>query len=244
MAIALVTGASRGIGASVALALAGENYDLAITSRDPDRLQEISEQIVNNNRSVYPIKLDVKETDVIPEIVNNIETEFGPIEVLVNNAGVNLPRAALDLSPDEWDEVLDTNLRGLFFCSQSVARYMRKRKVGRIINISSAAGLRATDDRAHYGSSKAGLNFLTRNLAFEWAKYNITVNAIAPTFVKTELSENTLSDPSLRSYYLGQIPLRRFGTMSDIVNAVKFLASPSSDFITGIVLPVDGGFHL
>lgn len=244
MAVALVTGASRGIGASIALALAGENYDLAITSRDPDRLQEISEQIVNNNRSVYPIKLDVKETDVIPEIVNNIETEFGPIEVLVNNAGVNLPRAALDLSPVEWDEVLDTNLRGLFFCSQSVARYMRKRKVGRIINISSAAGLRATDDRAHYGSSKAGLNFLTRNLAFEWAKYNITVNAIAPTFVKTELSEKTLSDPSLRSYYLGQIPLRRFGTMSDIVNAVKFLASPSSDFITGIVLPVDGGFHL
>ena len=244
MAVALVTGASRGIGASVALALAGENYDLAITSRDPDRLQEISEQIVNNNRSVYPIKLDVKETDVIPEIVNNIETEFGPIEVLVNNAGVNLPRAALDLSPVEWDEVLDTNLRGLFFCSQSVARYMRKRKVGRIINISSAAGLRATDDRAHYGSSKAGLNFLTRNLAFEWAKYNITVNAIAPTFVKTELSEKTLSDPSLRSYYLGQIPLRRFGTMSDVINAVKFLASPSSDFITGIVLPVDGGFHL
>ena len=244
MAVALVTGASRGIGASVALALAGENYDLAITSRDPDRLQEISEQIVNNNRSVYPIKLDVKETDVIPEIVNNIETEFGPIEVLVNNAGVNLPRAALDLSSVEWDEVLDTNLRGLFFCSQSVARYMRKRKAGRIINISSAAGLRATDDRAHYGSSKAGLNFLTRNLAFEWAKYNITVNAIAPTFVKTELSEKTLSDPSLRSYYLGQIPLRRFGTMSDIVNAVKFLASPSSDFITGIVLPVDGGFHL
>ena len=244
MAVALVTGASRGIGASVALALAGENYDLAITSRDPDRLQEISEQIVNNNRSVYPIKLDVKETDVIPEIVNNIETEFGPIEVLVNNAGVNLPRAALDLSPIEWDEVLDTNLRGLFFCSQSVARHMRKRKAGRIINISSAAGLRATDDRAHYGSSKAGLNFLTRNLAFEWAKYNITVNAIAPTFVKTELSEKTLSDPSLRSYYLGQIPLRRFGTMSDIINAVKFLASPSSDFITGIVLPVDGGFHL
>ena len=244
MAVALVTGASRGIGASVALALAGENYDLAITSRDPDRLQEISEQIVKNNRSVYPIKLDVKETDVIPEIVNNIETEFGPIEVLVNNAGVNLPRAALDLSPVEWDEVLDTNLRGLFFCSQSVARYMRKRKAGRIINISSAAGLRATDDRAHYGSSKAGLNFLTRNLAFEWAKYNITVNAIAPTFVKTELSEKTLSDPSLRSYYLGQIPLRRFGTMSDVINAVKFLASPSSDFITGIVLPVDGGFHL
>ena len=244
MAIALVTGASRGIGASVALALARENYDLVITSRDPDRLQEISEQIVKNNRAVYPIKLDVKETDVIPEIVNNIETEFGPIEVLVNNAGVNLPRAALDLSPVEWDEVLDTNLRGLFFCSQSVARYMRKRKAGRIINISSAAGLRATDDRAHYGSSKAGLNFLTRNLAFEWAKYNITVNAIAPTFVKTELSEKTLSDPSLRSYYLGQIPLRRFGTMSDIINAVKFLASPSSDFITGIVLPVDGGFHL
>ena len=244
MAIALVTGASRGIGASVALALARENYDLVITSRDPDRLQEISEQIVKNNRSVYPIKLDVKETDVIPEIVNNIETEFGPIEVLVNNAGVNLPRAALDLSPVEWDEVLDTNLRGLFFCSQSVARHMRKRKAGRIINISSAAGLRATDDRAHYGSSKAGLNFLTRNLAFEWAKYNITVNAIAPTFVETELSEKTLSDPSLRSYYLGQIPLRRFGTMSDVINAVKFLASPSSDFITGIVLPVDGGFHL
>jgi len=242
--IALVTGASRGIGASIALAMACDDYSLAVTSRNLESLQEISEQISKRNGSVYPIQLDVRKPELIGEIINDIEAKIGPIEVLVNNAGVNIPEAAFDLSVDQWDEVLDTNLRGLFFCSQAVARHMRKRGAGKIINISSAAGLRATNDRAHYGSSKAGLNFLTRNLAFEWAKYNITVNAIAPTFVKTELSEKTLNDPQLHSYYLEKIPLGRFGTTSDVVNAVKFLASPLSGFITGITLPVDGGFHL
>jgi 2-deoxy-D-gluconate 3-dehydrogenase len=244
MAVALVTGASRGIGARVAVGLAADDFSIAITSRSHERLKSTCDEILSNNGAVYPAALDVQDVDQIEKVISNIENEFGPIEVLINNAGVNLPTPALNLTVDQWDEVLDTNLRGLFFCAQAVARYMSQRKSGRIVNISSAAGLRATSDRAHYGTSKAGLNFLTRNLAFEWSKYNITVNAVAPTFVQTELSEKTLSDPELRSYYLEKIPLGRFGTTSDVVNAVKFLVSPSSGFITGITLPVDGGFHL
>ena len=242
--VALVTGASRGIGASIALGLATEGFNIAVTSRAGGNLREICQQILEKNRLAFPVELDVRKPESIEDAINNIEAKFGPIEVLVNNAGVNVPEAALDLSIEQWDEVLDTNLRGLFFCSQAVAQHMRQRGIGKIVNISSAAGLRATDDRAHYGSSKAGLNFLTKNLAFEWAKFNITVNAVAPTFVKTALSEQTLKDPKLRSYYLDKIPLGRFGTTLDVVNAVKFLVSPSSDFITGVTLPVDGGFHL
>ncbi len=242
--VALVTGASRGIGASIALGLAAEGFNIAVTSRVGENLREICQQILQTNRLTFPVELDVRKPESIEDAINNIEDKFGPIEVLVNNAGVNIPEAALDLSIEQWDEVLDTNLRGLFFCSQAVAQHMRQRGIGKIVNISSAAGLRATDDRAHYGSSKAGLNFLTKNLAFEWAKFNITVNAVAPTFVRTDLSEQTLKDPKLRSYYLDKIPLGRFGTTLDVVNAVKFLVSPSSDFITGITLPIDGGFHL
>ena len=244
MKIALVTGASRGIGANISLALAEKGYDVAITSRDKENLRSTEQKISVSGRSAYLVDMDLTKVDDIPRTIDKIENEFGPIELLINNAGVNLPRAALDLSLTEWDEVLDTNLRGLFFCSQAVAGYMIKRKNGNIINISSAASLRATRDRAHYGSSKGGLNSLTQNLALEWAQYNITVNAIAPTFVQTELSEKTLSDPKLRSYYLEQIPLGRFATMQDITNAVIFLSSPLSRFITGVVLPVDGGFHL
>jgi len=242
--VALVTGASRGIGASIALGLAAEGFNIAVTSRAEENLRGICQQILQTNRLAFPVELDMRRPESIEDVINNIEDKFGPIDVLVNNAGVNVPEPALDLSIEQWDEVLDTNLRGLFFCSQAVAQHMRQRGIGKIVNISSAAGLRATDNRAHYGSSKAGLNFLTKNLAFEWAKFNITVNAVAPTFVQTDLSEQTLKDPKLRSYYLDKIPLGRFGTTLDVVNAVKFLVSPSSNFITGITLPIDGGFHL
>ena len=171
--VALVTGASRGIGASIALGLAAEGFNIAVTSRVGENLREICQQILQTNRLTFPVELDVRKPESIEDAINNIEDKFGPIEVLVNNAGVNIPEAALDLSIEQWDEVLDTNLRGLFFCSQAVAQHMRQRGIGKIVNISSAAGLRATDDRAHYGSSKAGLNFLTKNLAFEWAKFII-----------------------------------------------------------------------
>ena len=153
--VALVTGASRGIGASIALGLAAEGFNIAVTSRVGENLREICQQILQTNRLTFPVELDVRKPESIEDAINNIEDKFGPIEVLVNNAGVNIPEAALDLSIEQWDEVLDTNLRGLFFCSQAVAQHMRQRGIGKIVNISSAAGLRATDDRAHYGSSKA-----------------------------------------------------------------------------------------
>jgi NAD(P)-dependent dehydrogenase (short-subunit alcohol dehydrogenase family) len=242
--IALVTGSSRGLGAGISVALARAGADVAITARDERSLEETAASIKAAGRRVLPLALELTELESIQAAANRVEIELGPISILVNNAGVNIPRPASELTADEWDAVLDTNLRGLFFCSQSVARFMIPRRRGKIINISSAAGLVASPERAHYGASKAGVNMLTRNLAYEWAQYNITVNAVAPTFVETELAAVTLNRPEMREYFLDRVPLRRFGTVEDVAAAVVYLASPAADFITGVVLPVDGGLQI
>jgi NAD(P)-dependent dehydrogenase (short-subunit alcohol dehydrogenase family) len=242
--IALVTGASRGLGAGITRALARAGADVAITARDERSLEETAGSIEAHGHRVLALPLELTKLESIQAAVEHVEGELGPISILVNNAGINIPRAAVDLTAHEWDSVLDTNLRGLFFCSQAVARCMIPRRRGKIINISSAAGLVASPERAHYGASKAGVNMLTRNLAYEWAKYNITVNAVAPTFVETELAAVTLNRAEMREYFLARVPLGRFGTVADVAAAVVYLASPAADFVTGVVLPVDGGLQI
>jgi NAD(P)-dependent dehydrogenase (short-subunit alcohol dehydrogenase family) len=242
--VALVTGSSRGLGAGIAVALARAGADVAITARDERALGETAGSIEALGRRVLPVSMELTELESIHAAAGRVERELGPISILVNNAGVNIPRPAVDLTADEWDAVLDTNLRGLFFCSQSVAGFMIPRRRGKIINISSAAGVVASPERAHYGASKAGVNMLTRNLAYEWAKHNITVNAVAPTFVETELAAVTLNRPEMREYFLARVPLGRFGTVADVAAAVVYLASPAADFVTGVVLPVDGGLQM
>ena len=182
------------------------------------------------------------DMDSIDALVRNAVAEFGRIDVLVNNAGVNIPRAALEITEADWDRVLDVNLKGLFFLSQRVAREMIGAGGGKIVNIASQNGVVGYFKRAAYCSSKAGVVNLTRVLALEWAEHKILVNAVAPTFVLTPLTQSTFDDPVLREDLLKRIPLGRVGQPEDVAGAVVFLASPAADMITGHTLLVDGGW--
>ena len=242
--VALVTGGSRGLGAGIAMELAAAGADLAITARRVPALEKTRREVERLGRRALPLPMEATDLSSIRATVNRVEHELGPISILVNNVGTNIPRPATEVKPEEWDTMLDTNLRGLFFCSQLAAEYMIPRRRGKIVNIASTAGMVASLERAPYGASKAGVIMLTRHLAYEWAKHNITVNAVAPTFVETELAARTLSNPDMREFFLARIPLNRFGKVEDVAAAVLYLASPAADFVTGVVLPVDGGMQV
>jgi 2-deoxy-D-gluconate 3-dehydrogenase len=242
--IALVTGGSRGIGAAVARDLAEAGADVAVSARDRDSLADTCRQIEPTGRRSLAVAFDVTRTSTISEAISSVERELGPIDILVNNAGVNLPRPALEVNEDQWDTILDTNLKGAFFCAQRVGQTMVARRGGRIVNIASAAGLIPAHERAAYCASKAGLVMLTRVLALEWAEFGVTVNALAPTFVETELAAQTLNQPGVRAFWESRIPLGRLATTADMATAVRYLVSPEATFITGVALPIDGGLTM
>jgi NAD(P)-dependent dehydrogenase (short-subunit alcohol dehydrogenase family) len=242
--VALVTGASRGIGAAIAATLARAGADVAITARDVSSLIGTAAQIEGLDRRCIPVACEVTSATSVDDAVTSIEAEWGPIGILVNNAGVNIPRPALEATETQWDTILDTNLKGAFLCAQRVGRTMVDQRKGRIVNISSAAGLIPVRERVAYCTSKAGLIMLTRVLALEWAQYGITVNAIAPTFVETELAAQTLNRPGMRKFWEDTIPLGRLATTNDVAAAVRYLVSPDGSFITGEVLAIDGGLTM
>lgn len=242
--IALVTGASRGIGAAIATTLAASGADVAITARDATSLHATAAQVAATSRRCLPVACEVTDAASVDAAATQIEATFGPVDILVNNAGVNIPRLALEATEAQWDTILDTNLKGAFLCSQRVGRTMVERRSGRIVNMSSAAGLIPALERVAYCSSKAGLIMLTRVLALEWAQYGITVNAVAPTFVETELAAQTLNRPGVREYWERTIPLGRIATTGDVAAAVRYLVSPEAGFVTGEVLSVDGGLAM
>lgn len=242
--IAVVTGASRGIGAAVAVDLARAGADVAITARQVTSLATARRDVEATGRRCAPIALDVTNLGSIAAAVESVERELGPIDLLVNNAGVNIPRPAVEVTEEQWDQVLDTNLKGVFFCAQQVGRRMVERRRGKIVNVASAAGLIPAEERAAYCASKAGIVMLTRELALEWSRYGVNVNAVAPTFVETELAAQTLNRPGMREYWTTRIPLGRLASVHDVAAAVRYLASPAADFLTGVVLPVDGGLTM
>ena len=242
--IALVTGASRGIGLGVATELAQAGADVAITARNLDALEEPCKKIEALGKHVMPVELEVTNLVSIRRAVERVEHELGPIGLLVNNAGINIPRPATEVTEEQWDQILGINLKGAFFCSTEVGQRMIERQRGKVINVASAGGLMPAHERAAYCSSKAGLVMLTRVLALEWAPYKITVNAVAPTFIETDLAAQTLDRPGMREAINSQIPLGRLATLEDLAAAVLYLASPAADFITGTVIPVDGGLTM
>jgi NAD(P)-dependent dehydrogenase (short-subunit alcohol dehydrogenase family) len=186
--------------------------------------------------------LDVTNLGHIDELVTSAIARFGRIDILLNNAGINIPKMALDVTESDWDRVLDINLKGLFFTTQAVGRVMAEQKSGKIISIASQMGVVGYVKRAAYCSAKAGVVNLTRVLAFEWAQYGIRVNAIGPTFVETPLTRPMFEDEEFRQDVMSRIPLGQLAQPQDIASAVVFLASPASDMITGQTLLVDGGW--
>jgi len=242
--IALVTGAGSGIGQAIAVAMAEAGADCIATElpHAMNSLEPICEAIARIGRRALALPLTLPDGSSIDALVRDAMQEFPRIDILVNNAGINIPRAALDVTEEDWDRVLDVNLKGLFFLSQRVARHMITRGGGKIINMASQNGVVGYYRRAAYCSSKAAVVNLTRVLALEWAQHNICVNAVAPTFILTPLTQSTFDDPLLREDLLKRIPLGRVGQPEDVVGAVVFLASPAADMITGHTLLVDGGW--
>ena len=243
--VAFVTGAGAGIGRGVAVALASDGWDVAVAGRSAESLGATVAEIEKLGQRGAAFPLDVRRPALVAEAVTSIERQLGPIEALVNNAGVQRLAAAAEVTEADWDDVLDTNLKGAFFCAQAVGRGMLARGSGAVVNIASAAALVAVADRAAYSASKAGLVMLTKVLALEWAPRGVRVNAVAPTFVDTELGRATLSQPGKREGIVGQIPLGRLAEIADVVAATRFLLNAdASGFITGHVLAVDGGLSL
>jgi len=240
--VAIVTGAGRGMGYHFALALAKYGADLVVCSRTLSELEKIGAEIKKIGRRVLIQRMDVTKVSEIHDMVKGSVETFDHIDILVNNAGMNIPQCAVSVTEEAWDKIINTNLRGLFFCSQAVGKIMIQQKRGKIINISSDAGVVGLLQRAAYCSSKGGVNLLTKALAIEWAKYNINVNAIAPTFIETPFTKPMFEKEGFREYALGNIPLGRIGVPQDVVGAVIYLASGASDLVTGHVLTVDGGW--
>lgn len=236
--VCLVTGASRGLGEDIAHTLRQAGATVVGTSRHPEAARRVAQAL-----NTLPVEMDVTEIASIQQAVERVVAEYGRLDILVNNAGLNIPQGIFEVDEASWEAVMATNLKSVFFASQAAARQMvAANQGGRIINISSQAGVVGIEERAAYCASKGGVTQLTKVLALELARYNITVNAVAPTFVETELTRSTLANPAWRDRILSRIPLGRVGTVAEIAAAVVYLASQEAGLVTGHTLLVDGGW--
>lgn len=241
--VALVTGASRGIGREIAITLAKEGAAVVINYNGSEqRAQEVKQIIEEQGGKAVLYQCNVSDFSACEEMVKNIIEEFGHVDILVNNAGITRDGLIMKMKEEDFDAVLDINLKGTFNTMRHLSRQMLKQKSGKIINISSISGIMGNAGQANYAASKAGVIGLTKTMARELASRGITVNAVAPGFVDTEMTEK-LSD-SVKEAACKQIPLGKFGKPSDIANMVAFLASEKADYITGQVLSVDGGMNM
>ena len=240
--VAVVTGASYGIGRACAVGLARDGFDVAVTDLDPDGLADTEARIRAEGRRSFACALDVRSQESVEQAMAAVVRALGRVDVLVNNAGVPLKRAALDMTRAEWDNVLAINITGAFFMSQQVGRHLvSEKRPGCIISIASTFGVIGIAERAAYGISKAAVSHMSRMLAIEWAEHGIRVNAVAPGSVETESRAPGLADPARRKAVMDRIPLGRFGRAEEIAAAVCYLASPGAAFVTGHTLVVDGG---
>jgi 3-oxoacyl-[acyl-carrier protein] reductase len=237
--VAVITGASRGIGKSIAEFYAKAGAHVTCVSRNKDTLNDVVQSIISNGGSASTNAFDVSNYIEFQNNINEIVKEYGTIDILVNNAGITIDKLIMRMNEDDWNKVIDVNLKGAFNGIKSVTRIMMKARSGRIINISSVVGLTGNSGQANYAASKAGLIGLTKTMARELAPRNITVNAIAPGFIDTDMTR--VLDDKIRDKLIEQIPLARLGLPVDIAHSVTFLVSDQSNYITGQVINVNGG---
>ena len=244
--IALITGGSRGIGFSIAKGIASAGATVVIANRKSAEGQKAAEFLRKEGLQVDAVPLDVTSTASITDMVSKVIGDYGKIDILVNNAGIVLRKPAEEFPEEDWDRLMNTNLKGVFFCCQAVGREMIKNKKGKIINISSNISAKVQPIRAAYAASKAGLNHMTRSLAYEWAKYNINVNVLAPTLTITDLNrKHFLEDhPEEFEQWINQSPMGRIADPDDYIGTAIFLASDASNFVTGQDVFVCGGMTL
>lgn len=242
--VALVTGASRGLGQQFARVLADAGADLAITSRTLASLEPFAAEMRSLGRRVACVELNVREQASIEKAVAAVLAELGQIDILINNAGCNIRKRAVEVSWDDWNTILDTNLRGAFFVAQAVARHMIERRTGRIVNIGSVTCVAGYAGLAPYGASRGGVKQLTMSLAHDWGEYGITVNCLAPGWFKTAQNRALYEVPGWVEYLCERIPLGRPGAPGDLDGALLLLASDAGRYITGQTLLVDGGISV
>jgi NAD(P)-dependent dehydrogenase (short-subunit alcohol dehydrogenase family) len=251
--VALVTGASRGIGRAIAQGLAEAGASIALSSRTQDDLLKAAEEIRALGAHAEAFPTDVSRVAEVQALVRDVLARMGQLDILVNVAGVNRRRPSTEITEEDWDTVLNLNLKGLFFTSQAVGRYWigshrfaaeHNRGKGKIINIGSIAGEMGSRRRAPYTASKSGVPGVTRTLAVEWAAENICVNCVAPGYIETELTKPLFDDPTFSATFHNRVPMGRRGYPVDLVGPAVFLAAPASDYLTGQTIVVDGGFRI
>lgn len=237
---ALVTGASRGIGREVALELARQGADVAVNFAGSEaKAKEVVEEIKALGRKAFSVQCDVADSESVTGMIKEVIEQFGRVDILVNNAGITRDNLLMRMKEEEWDSVINTNLKGVFLCTKAVTRQMMKQRSGRIINMASIVGVSGNAGQANYVAAKAGVIGLTKSTAKELASRGITVNAIAPGFISTDMTEELTDE--VQKAMLSQIPLARFGDPKDVASVASFLASDASSYMTGQTLHVDGG---
>lgn len=241
--VSIVTGAGRGLGYGIARALAGAGSDLIVVSRSTHELEHVSQEIITETkRRVLPLSLDLTREGEIERLIKAVLDKFGRIDVLVNNAGTNIRKPFLEITQKEFDDVVHLNLRAVFFLTQAIVKKMMKQKKGKIINIASLGSQIGLRNISVYTATKGGIASLTKTLALELAPYNINVNAIAPGYYRTKMTEAVFQDEDRYRWILSRIPMGRVGVPEDLEGTAIFLASSASDYVTGQIVFVDGGW--
>lgn len=240
--VAVITGGNRGLGRAIALSLANAGADIVIVGRNEEKNNKVVREIQKCGRKAVSFSTDLRDIPAINEMATEVVSQFGKMDIFINNAGVSHTEFALDLKEEDWDKVMDLNVKSLFFCCQAAGRIMKEQGYGKIINLASVAGAVGDVGIAPYTASKAAVINLTRSLALEWVRYGIQVNAIGPAYIETDMNREELRNPKVRSKIVGKIPMKRLGNPDELSGAAIFLASDASNYMTGQTVYVDGGW--